>query len=426
MNTIKIIFLLCVYITVSSCGEIKKANSEISELIHKKIDELKTAHLNSDVALADKLYHPDLMLTSQSGKKYGKEVALLNIKNTFEMYENSEIEILTVSPNVVLTNFINERKYKDFDKGTYRLTTVWTTHQREWKIISMQSSKIKKKITMSPIVQVSELFELFKSDNVVIVNASSGPDALSNYQKKHLGGALFLDLNEHLSEIQKDAANGGRHPLPTIENFAKTISEIGISSDSHVVIYDDKGGANSAARFWWMLRSIGHKKVQVLNGGIQEAEKQQFSINSEKVTAKLADLYEVDTWKLPMAKIDEVQSVSQDENHIVIDVRAPPRYNGKTEPIDLIAGHIPGTINVPFADNLDSNGLFKAPQELKEKYTQLFGDAPNENTIFHCGSGVTACHSILAVAYAGMEIPKLYVGSWSEWSRNDKIIATEE
>ncbi|WP_350284613.1 sulfurtransferase [uncultured Croceitalea sp.] len=281
------------------------------------------------------------------------------------------------------------------------------------------------KTDVPPIIAVKELFDLRHSNKLVIVNATSGPNALSNYQEKHLDGALFLDLNGHLSEIHEDAANGGRHPLPTIENFAKTISEIGITQNSHVVIYDDKGGANASARFWWMLKAIGHEKVQVLNGGIQEAEKQQFPINSEKVSRTRVALYPVTSWKLPVVEIDEVEQVSQDVDHIVVDVRAAPRYNGEFEPLDLIAGHIPGTVNVPFAENLDSDGLFKSPNELKEKYTKLFGDIPKENIVFHCGSGVTACHSLLAITHSGLEIPKLYVGSWSEWSRNDKAIAIE-
>jgi len=281
------------------------------------------------------------------------------------------------------------------------------------------------KTDSSPIIQVSELFKLHELDNLILVDANSGPNAFSNYQEKHLDGSLFLDLNEHLSETPENPANGGRHPLPKIENFAKTISEIGISSDSHVIVYDDKGGANSAARFWWMLKAIGHEKVQVLNGGIQEAEKQRFPINSKKVYPQQVELYKVDTWKLPKADLDEVEKASQYDDHIVIDVRAKGRYNAEFEPFDLIAGHIPGAVNVPFSENLDSNGLFKPSNTLKEKYNQIFGDIATEKTIFHCGSGVTACHSLLAVAYAGMELPKLYVGSWSEWSRNNKTIATE-
>ncbi|TMM58653.1 sulfurtransferase [Maribacter algarum] len=278
---------------------------------------------------------------------------------------------------------------------------------------------------MRPIIQIDELFTLRDAKNLIIVYASSGADAFSKYQAKHLDGSLFLDLNKDLSEIPEDASKGGRHPLPKIENFAKTISVLGISPESHVVIYDDKGGANASARFWWMLRAIGHEKVQVLNGGIQEAEKQKFPINSESVQPHSTAAYPVITWKLPMAEIKEVERVSQDAEHMVVDVRTTPRYNGEFEPLDLVAGHIPGAVNTPFTENLDNSGLFKSPQELKEKYNQLFGDVPEENRIFHCGSGVTACHSLLAIAYAGLEIPKLYVGSWSEWSRNDKAIATE-
>lgn len=281
------------------------------------------------------------------------------------------------------------------------------------------------KTTLSPIIEVSELVEIKASDDLIVVNASSGPNALSSYQSKHLDGALFLELNQDLSEIDENVAKGGRHPLPDINRFAATLSKIGISEDKYVVIYDDKGGANSAARLWWMLKAIGHEKVQVLNGGIQAAEKQGYPLNSKKVHPKSVELYRVDSWKLPIADLSEVESAAQDTESLVIDVRAAPRYKGEFEPIDLVAGHIPGAVNVPFEENLDAKGLFKAPDELRQKYLQLFGEKTKEHTIFHCGSGVTACHSLLAVAYAGLEIPKLYVGSWSEWSRNNKSIATE-
>ncbi len=124
------------------CGT-QESQSDILDQIQRQIDNLKKAHLNSDVDLADRLYHPNLILTSQSGTKYDKEVALKNIENTFESYVNADIEFLQVSNSVVLTNYINERKYKDFDKGRFRLTVLWIKHEGEWKIISMQSSKIK-------------------------------------------------------------------------------------------------------------------------------------------------------------------------------------------------------------------------------------------------------------------------------------------
>jgi thiosulfate/3-mercaptopyruvate sulfurtransferase len=281
-------------------------------------------------------------------------------------------------------------------------------------------------LDISPIIQATELLKLYKSEHLVIVNVSSGKNAKSNYEAKHLERGIFVDLNTQLAEIKDDLSIGGRHPLPKIENFSETLANMGISEKSHVIIYDDKNGSNAAARFWWMLKSIGHEKVQVLNGGIQEAEKIKFPMSSKTEFSHKTELYKVDSWKLKIAEIDEVEKVSQTKDHIVIDVRDVERYNGETEPIDLIAGHIPGAINIPFTENLDKNGLFLNPDDLKLKYKKVFGDIKPENIIVHCGSGVTACHSLLAIAYAGLEIPKLYVGSWSEWSRNNKKIETTE
>jgi thiosulfate/3-mercaptopyruvate sulfurtransferase len=280
--------------------------------------------------------------------------------------------------------------------------------------------KQKMKVNISPIIQASELLKLYKSENLVIIDVRNGKNAKSNYDAKHLDGAIFVDLTTQLAEIKDDLSIGGRHPLPEIQNFAKTLSTLGISPNSHIIIYDDKNGSNASARFWWMLKSIGHEKVQVLNGGIQEAEKSKFPISSKTEITNKTELYKVDNWKLQIAKIAEVEKVSQTTNHIVIDVRDAERYNGEKEPIDLIAGHIPGAINIPFTENLDKNGLFLSPNELKMKYERIFRNVKKENIIVHCGSGVTACHTLLAIAYAELEIPKLYVGSWSEWSRNDK------
>jgi thiosulfate/3-mercaptopyruvate sulfurtransferase len=279
--------------------------------------------------------------------------------------------------------------------------------------------------TISPIIQAAELLKLHTSENIILVDVSNGKNAKSNYDAKHLEGALFIDLNTQLAEIKDDLSIGGRHPLPKTEDFARTLSNLGISPKSHIILYDDKNGSNAAARFWWMLKAIGHEKVQVLNGGIQEAEKNNFPLSSKTENSSASEPYKVDYWQLPMDEMEEVEKVSQTENHLVIDVRDVARYNGETEPIDLIAGHIPGAINVPFTENLDENGLFLPPDILKMKYEKLFGNITPENIIVHCGSGVTACHSLLAIAYAELEIPKLYVGSWSEWSRNNKTMETK-
>ncbi len=277
-----------------------------------------------------------------------------------------------------------------------------------------------------PILQVTELLKLHQTGNIILIDASNGENAKDDYNKKHLDGALFIDLNTQLADIKDDLSIGGRHPLPSPEKFAKTLSEFGISKKSHVVLYDNSNGANAASRFWWMLKSVGLEKVQVLNGGFAEAENAGFPTNNEIVLPVKSESYNADKWQLPLADIDEVEQVSQKNNYKVIDVRAPERYKGHIETFDLIAGHIPGAVNIPFANNLDNNGLFHSAAKLKTKYQEIFNNTPAENIIVHCGSGVTACHTLLAIAYAELDLPKLYIGSWSEWSRNDKVIATEK
>lgn len=279
---------------------------------------------------------------------------------------------------------------------------------------------------LSPIIDVADLKELYQNKDVVILDVTNAQDAQSNYAQNHLDGAIFVDLNTQLAEIKEDVSKGGRHPLPTIEDFSKVISSLGITPLKHVVLYDNKSGANAAARMWWMLKSVRHTKVQVLNGGFQEAEKQKFPINSKHVIPNPVNQYLFDDWKLPLVTLNEVEQASKSGNKLIIDVRETDRFNGSTEPIDLVAGHIPNAINSPFTTNLDENGLFHSPQTLKEHYKNVLDSYPLQEVIVHCGSGVTACHTLLAMAYAGFEIPKLYVGSWSEWSRNNLPIAVEK
>lgn len=271
---------------------------------------------------------------------------------------------------------------------------------------------------MLPLIQVTELLQLAKSSDLVLIDATNGKNARENYTQKHLAGARFVDLDSQLADIKADVSQGGRHPLPTLAQFSETLGKLGISPQSHVVVYDDKSGANAAARFWWMLLAIGHSRVQVLDGGIQAAERAGLPMNAGPEPQKEGLPYPIDGWQLPQADMAEVEQVAQNPDYLVIDVRDHDRYLGLVEPIDLIAGHIPGAINIPFSENLDANGLFKSPAELKALYQEAFAGRPTDHLIVHCGSGVTACHTLLAVAQAGLEIPKLYVGSWSEWSRN--------
>ena len=284
---------------------------------------------------------------------------------------------------------------------------------------------------ISPIFSVSELKNIFNDKNLVILDARVGKNAHENYLQKHIKGARFISLDDDLANVPQDASKGGRHPLPEIFEFAKILSDLGISENSHIVVYDDKSGANAAARCWWMLKSFGIEEVQVLDGGFQQAEKEGVEMNSgEEHIHKSVIKIPVD-WKLPTKNILEVEKAIAENSATVIDVRDAYRYNGISEPIDLVAGHIPGAINIPFSENLDENGNFLQPEILKEKYLK-FLDASTSlsmlNTrklIIHCGSGVTACHTILALNAAGFEMPDLYVGSWSEWSRSGREIAVD-
>ena len=276
---------------------------------------------------------------------------------------------------------------------------------------------------ISPIISAAD-FQNLDKENLVIIDAGSGVAAFENYQNEHLQGALYVDLNKDLAEIPENAKNGGRHPLPSLEKFSVLLQRLGISENSHVIVYDDKNGANAAARFWWMLRSAGIENVQVLNGGLQSAKAKGLTLNSKITEPIIKEELDLKEWKLPLIDINFIAEHAENPDFLVIDVREKDRYEGKSEPIDEIAGHIPGAINIPFKENLNEDGTFKDPKILHQKYFEVLKNTPSEKIAVHCGSGVTACHTILALDYAGFQIPNLYIGSWSEWSRNEKTIAT--
>lgn len=258
----------------------------------------------------------------------------------------------------------------------------------------------------------------------IFIDARGGADALERYKKGHLEGSFFIDLDSQLADIKENAANGGRHPLPDIHKFAELLGHFGINPDSKVIVYDDAFGGNCAARFWWMMKAVGHDSIQVLNGGLQMAEKSGFKLTTEQpIAIQSTHPYPVSEWKLPMVSIEVVDEASQTNNRVIIDVRAAERYNGIYEPIDLVAGHIPNALNFPYFDHLNPNGTFKSPDEIQKIYNPIFDKHTSDQIIVHCGSGVTACHTLLAFDYAGLPIPNLYTGSWSEWSRNNKPIA---
>lgn len=277
---------------------------------------------------------------------------------------------------------------------------------------------------MNPVIHPRQLVNL--QEAIILIDARAGAGARDRYEKQHLAGAYFADLETDLSRKGPDPAAGGRHPLPPVAQFAEFLGKTGIDPQSHVVVYDDKSGALAAARFWWMLKALGHEKVQVLDGGMDAAIAAGFPTGYGNNISSAKAPYPADTWQLPLRSMEAVETALQDSGNVVIDVRETERYLGYTEPIDLTAGHIPGAVNAPFAGNLNEQGFFKSPEELRAAYEEITGGRESVNVIMHCGSGVTACHSILAMTYAGMEPPALYTGSWSEWSRSGKPIATEK
>ncbi len=276
----------------------------------------------------------------------------------------------------------------------------------------------------STIISAQELEDKLSDPALVLLDARTGEGAREDYLKSHLKGALFVDLSKDLSSIAKDPANGGRHPLPAISVFLETISQLGITPDSFVVIYDTSFGANAAARAWWMLKAIGLQQVYVLNGGFSAGVSQGIPLGSGSEVKKAVDRIKASSWSLPTVSLAEVKKTIDLKERMVIDVREEGRYKGDFEPIDLLAGHIPGALNVPFSENLDENGLFLDKEILRNKYKSLLEKEKSSAPIVHCGSGVTACHTILAMCYAGLEVPTLYVGSWSEWSRSNEPLAT--
>lgn len=238
------------------------------------------------------------------------------------------------------------------------------------------------------------------------------------YRTGHVRGALHAQLERDLSSPGPEPARGGRHPLPDPAALAATLGGWGVTADAHVVAYDAQGGANAAARLWWLLRALGHAKVQVVDGGLAALLAAGFPLTDEIARPQPAQPYPAQAYRAPLAGIDEVEQARRDPQQRIIDVRAAARYRGESEPIDPIAGHIPGARNVPLSDNLRADGTFKDSEALRALYAPTFVGSSPAQTIVHCGSGVTACHTLLALERAGLHGAKLYVGSWSEWCRD--------
>jgi thiosulfate/3-mercaptopyruvate sulfurtransferase len=254
--------------------------------------------------------------------------------------------------------------------------------------------------------------------------ALSGPAALEKYRSGHIPGAVYVDMEHDLSR----PGGPGRHPFPSPEEFARVLARIGVGPETHVVVYDDATGS-VAARLWFMLRVHGHERASVLDGGYAAWVNAGLPITRDEPR--------VDPVPVRPLRVDAARLVDRAQvtgalagrrepgarHALVMDARAPERYRGEVEPVDKRAGHIPGAVNAPFSGNL-KDGRFRPPEELRSIYDRLGASRATE-VIASCGSGVTACHTLLALELAGVRDAKLYVGSWSDWSSQpDAPIAT--
>ncbi|MGE5450238.1 MAG: sulfurtransferase [Acidobacteriota bacterium] len=278
----------------------------------------------------------------------------------------------------------------------------------------------------SPLISVAQLADRLAHPQegapIVVVdcrfNLADTQAGQTAWQRAHIPGARHADLDEDLSGAQ--TGRNGRHPLPDASTFAQTLQRWGIGEQTTVVAYDDAGGM-FAARLWWMLTHWwGHARCAVLDGGWQQWTAQG------RPTASAASASPASGSTIghpqPRARPEEVilceevlASIGDPGRLLLIDARAPDRFRGENETLDPVGGHIPGAVNRFFKDNLDASGCFKPPGRLREEFTALIGAQPLRSCIHQCGSGVTACHNLLAMDVAGLTGSRLYAGSWSEW-----------
>lgn len=240
------------------------------------------------------------------------------------------------------------------------------------------------------------------------------------YLQAHIPGAVRADLDRHLSATPSapDAASGGRHPLPSRETFAAWLGSVGFTPAIQAVVYD-RQGANYCGRLWWMLKWVGHEAVAVLDGGLQAWQSHGGSTESARdISApaiNAAVKYPLAPEKASLIATKEVADRLNQAQQTLIDARGAPRFRGEVEPLDPVAGHIPGALNRPFTQNLDAQGKFKPAAELRAEFEALLAGRDPATVVHHCGSGVSAVPNLLAMEIAGWGRTALYAGSWSEW-----------
>ena len=252
------------------------------------------------------------------------------------------------------------------------------------------------------------------------------------YTQAHIPGAVYADLDQHLSArhgapgkdgqvhtAQTDQpASGGRHPLPSRERFAQWLSSVGLRNDMQAVVYD-RQGCNFCGRLWWMLKWAGHDAVAVLDGGLQTWTALGGATSQGTEPAHFQSNFALHESLRQLVSADEVeQGLAQADHQTLIDARAPARYRGEVEPMDPVAGHIPGALNRPFTDNIALDGRFKPKELLRAEFEALLQDRDPATVVHQCGSGVSALPNLIAMEIAGFAPTKLFAGSWSEWCSN--------
>lgn len=256
----------------------------------------------------------------------------------------------------------------------------------------------------APVRVLDTSFELMK------------PDAgAAQFEAEHIPGSTHVHLDHHLSDkTGVDRASGGRHPLPSRETFARRLGELGVTNDMQVVVVD-RQGANYAGRLWWMLKWCGHEAVAVLDGGLPAWKANGGAVASGPARAVQPTRFEL---RPPLAELVTTEEIAHSLGRpglTLVDARAAPRFRGETEPLDPVAGHIPGALNRPFAQSVTAEGRFKPAAELRAEFAQLLAGRDPAGVVHHCGSGVSALPNLLAMEIAGLGRSRLYAGSWSEW-----------
>ncbi len=270
-------------------------------------------------------------------------------------------------------------------------------------------------MSFTTLVSCKELSEHLHDPEWIIVDCSFTLSDLSAgrqaYEREHIPGARYAHLDDDLSSPV--AKTTGRHPLPEINIFAEKLGQWGISNTNQVVVYDEGFGA-MAGRLWWLLKWMGHDNVALLDGGYPKWRREGYSTEN-KLPHITATTYSPIPDNSMLVTTENMEQHVANKDSLIIDARMEERFTGFIEPLDKVAGHIPGAINLPFEDNLEPGGFFLSTEELQKLYRDILGETSADNVIHMCGSGVTACHNILAMEHAGITGSRLYAGSWSEW-----------